>query len=114
MSRSAKILWLLFAIDVVLVSGGLQAAGQVTIVRPLRRFVLSIQQQDSWRPMKMADEYLSAPHDRPVYDEMLSERGVKFQYPLSSLLFTRRLGFPALNRLSQLAVIVVIACVWGI
>lgn len=114
MSRAARILWLLFIIDVFCITAALEITGRDTIARPARRFFAAVQQTDSWRPMKIADSYLSAPHERPVYDELLNGRGVKFQYPLSSLLFTRNLDLSWLNGVSWFAIVVTIVCVWRI
>src|SRR5260221_1931807 len=80
----------------------------------MRRFFAAVQQTDSWRPMRLAEEYVGGGHDRPVYGEMLSARGVKFQYPMSSLLLTRHLNLSWLNGLSWFSVIVVIVAIWRI
>lgn len=52
---------------------------------------------DSWRPMVLALEHVKKFPQRPVYDEFF-EKGVKFQYPLTSLLLfdlpERVLGVP--------------------
>src|SRR5207248_25779 len=61
---------------------------------------------------QVADDYLRRPHEMPVYDAMLVERGVKFQYPLSSLLFTRHLNINALNVISWWSVAVTIVATW--
>ena len=98
----------------MVLAGVLQVSGGATIARPLRRFLAAEQQNDSWRPMRLAEDYVSAIHDRPVYDEMLNARGVKFQYPMSSLLFTRHLNPSWLNWLSWFSVIVVIVATWRI
>src|SRR5260221_330872 len=80
----------------------------------MRRFFAAVQQTDSWRPMRLAEEYVGGGHDRPVYGKMLSARGVKFQYPMSSLLLTRHLNLSWLNGLSWFSVIVVIVAIWRI
>jgi hypothetical protein len=110
---AATALWLLFVVTCGLMIT-LDAFGGESAARPLRRFFAAEQQTDSWRPMTQAAQYVSVPHQRPVYEEMLESRKVKFQYPLSSLLFTRNLDLPWLNRLSWFAVIVVIVCLWPI
>jgi alpha-1,2-mannosyltransferase len=114
-SRAARSLWLLFLLDAVLLTAALQMAGATdgeTIVRPARRWLAGIQQTDSWRPMQVAEQYLAGAHERPVYTEMLDVRGVKFQYPLSSLLFTRHLSLAALNAISWISIVVVVVAVW--
>jgi alpha-1,2-mannosyltransferase len=45
----------------------------------------SAQYDDSWRPMLVAFQYLSQPHDVPVYSKVFMEYRIKFQYPLTSL-----------------------------
>ena len=42
-------------------------------------------QEDSWRPMGRALDYLATSHTTSVYTEMLEHQGVKFQYPPTSL-----------------------------
>ena len=63
---------------------------------------------DKLRPMRLAEEYLTHAHDHPVYQEMLTVRGVKFQYPLSSLIFTRHLTDSWLNVISWFSIVIVI------
>jgi alpha-1,2-mannosyltransferase len=113
MSRAARLLWGLF-VPVVLLAGMLELSGNATIARPLRRFFAAVQQTDSWRPMRIAEDYVDGNHDRPVYEEMLTVRNVKFQYPMSSLLFTRHLSLGWLNGLSWFSVIVVMVAIWWI
>lgn len=73
-----------------------------------------IAHSDSWKPMRMALAYLDAPGERALYREIFFERGVKLQYPPTSLLFVdalRRLpggdwtSNAALNGISWLAVL---------
>jgi hypothetical protein len=116
-SRAALCLWLLFLVDAVGLPIALGLTGvsdSETIQRPVHRFLDGYQQTDSWRPMKAAEDYLDAPHDRPVYEEMLENRGIKFQYPLSSLIFTRHLSLDWLNWISWISIIVVLCAVWKI
>lgn len=117
MSASARRLWCLFLVDALLLTTVLTVAGapsNETIVQPVRYFLDAVQQTDSWRPMGIAEQYLSRPHERPVYTELLTVRGVKFQYPLSSLLFTRHLSLPVLNAISWASVVIVVIAVWSI
>jgi alpha-1,2-mannosyltransferase len=52
------------------------------------QFLRAIQrEQDSWRAMKEAYEYILSPHQEGLYTEIFFNRKVKFQYPPSSLLF---------------------------
>jgi alpha-1,2-mannosyltransferase len=114
-SSAARVLWLLFLIDALLLTATLRMAGAAdgeSIVRPVRHFLAAIQQTDSWRPMQIAEQYLSSPHERPVYDEMLDARHVKFQYPLTSLLFTRHLSLEWLNAISWFSIVSVIVAAW--
>jgi hypothetical protein len=73
-----------------------------------------IAHSDSWKPMRMALEYLDEPGERPLYREIFFERGVKLQYPPTSLLLVDALRWlpgrdwssdAALNGLSWLAVL---------
>ena len=115
MSAAARRLWLVFLMDALLLTVALLLAGasdNETIVRPVRRFLAGEQQTDSWRPMDLAKQYLTHPHERPVYEELLKSRGVKFQYPLSSLLFTRHLSLDTLNVVSWVSIVLVVAVVW--
>lgn len=60
-------------------------------------FMLS--QDDSWIPMLQARQYLAANPGKDVYQAMFFDHGVKFQYPLTSLLFIewlRAVTVPAL------------------
>ena len=114
-SRAAFTLWLLFIFDAVLLTAFLQvmgASGRATIARPIRRFLAATQEWDSWRVMQAAQEYLTTPHDRPVYDAMLNAKGIKFQYPLSSLLLTRHFSFASLNVISWFSIVIVVVAVW--
>ncbi len=116
-SIAARSLWLLFLFNAVLLTATLSWFGAPegeTIVQPLRRFFLGYQQTDSWRPMAAAEQYLSAPHDRPVYQEMLDVRKVKFQYPLTSLLFTRPLNLEWLTIVSWFSVVAIVVSNWWI
>ena len=68
--------------------------------------------EDSWRQMANALDYLSSPHQRPLYAEVFFARKNKFQYPPTSLLLLeplRGLPYPkmvaAANFISWLAVI---------
>jgi len=56
-------------------------------------FVKQIAHDDSWVPMRQALQYLHDPglrklsDDKPLYDALFFDQQVKFQYPLTSLLF---------------------------
>jgi alpha-1,2-mannosyltransferase len=113
-SRMARAVWVLFLADAVLLTVILTATSPSgeTIVGPLRAYLRGVQALDSWRPMKTATKYLEAPHEKPVYTAMLVERGVKFQYPPSSLLFTRLFDYDALNVISWCTPLVMALAVW--
>ena len=73
-----------------------------------------IAHHDSWKPMRMALAYLDEPGPRALYQEIFFERGVKLQYPPTSLLFVDALAHlpgrdwtsdQVLNGLSWLAVL---------
>jgi hypothetical protein len=42
---------------------------------------------DSWGPMRKALDYMASPHHVPIYTELLQHQGIKFQYPLTALLY---------------------------
>lgn len=72
---------------------------------------------DSWNPMIEASEHLKKHPEKLVYEELFFKNGVKFQYPLSSLLIydipNRLFGIPyskvtsILNNLSLLSVFLI-------
>lgn len=73
-----------------------------------------IAHQDSWKPMRAALRYLDQPGERELYQEIFFGRGIKLQYPPTSLLpldALRRLpgadwtSDPWLNRISWSAVL---------
>jgi hypothetical protein len=73
-----------------------------------------IAHEDSWRPMRLARDWLASPTDeRLVYQKVFFEQGVKLQYPPTSLLPLDALalggadwlGNDTLNGLSWLAVL---------
>src|SRR3990172_3374261 len=75
---------------------------------------------DSWRPMREAHRTLDAKPRLPIYQELFFTRGVKFQYPPTSLLplwLLRRIGGEraisngSLNALSSLAAALGVALV---
>jgi hypothetical protein len=92
---------------------GLAALGQrVTALDYTRAVLRGVGFDDSWRPMRLALAHLDAPGAPPLYQAIFFERGVKFQYPPSSLLplAALRAAFgpgavsdAALNRLARLA-----------
>ena len=70
--------------------------------------------EDSWKPMRMARDWLAASRERPVYQEIFFEQGVKLQYPPSSVLWLEGLDLlpggdwttnEVLNGISWLAVL---------
>lgn len=69
--------------------------------------------EDSWKPMRMARAWLAGPRDGRLYQEIFFERGVKLQYPPTSVLWLDALALlpgdwtsnTALNALSWLAVL---------
>jgi hypothetical protein len=77
-----------------------------------------IAHEDSWKPMRMALEWLEEPRDEGLYQEIFFDRGVKLQYPPTSMLWMDVLAaLPggnwtsnnALNGLSWLAVLLTVA-----
>ncbi len=77
---------------------------------------------DSWLPMRLGLAYLDDPGDKALYQEIFFERGVKLQYPPTSLLpldALRRLpgrltSDPILNGLSWLALLATVVASAGI
>jgi alpha-1,2-mannosyltransferase len=58
-----------------------------TIIHQVKKFVLiQDSDNDSWKPMQKAFDYVKVKHETPLYDEIFFNRKVKFQYPSSSLL----------------------------
>ena len=73
---------------------------------------------DSWQPMRAALAYLDAAEPAPVYRALFRERGIKFQYPPTSLLPLAALraalgpdaiSDPALNALARIAALATVA-----
>jgi hypothetical protein len=73
--------------------------------------------EDSWKPMRMAREWLGEAHEGRLYQEVFFERGVKLQYPPSSVLWLEALELlpgdswtsnEALNAISWWAVLATI------
>ena len=60
--------------------------GQGTLHHTRRFLIFSQTDNDSWGPMFKALEYLRANHEVPIYSGLFFNDGVKFQYPLTSLL----------------------------
>ncbi len=102
-----------FLANALLDLGLARLAGQeVTALDYARAALRGVGFDDSWRPMRMALAHLDAPGAKPVYQALFFERGIKFQYPPSSLLplAALRAAFgpgavsdAALNRLARLA-----------
>jgi alpha-1,2-mannosyltransferase len=56
-----------------------------TVLRHTWDFLHGESGGDSWLNMFIAHEYARAPHATPLYEEVFFKRGIKFQYPPSSL-----------------------------
>ena len=83
----------------------------------LRHPVQPAANEDSWRPMRIAQAWLSTADAGPLYQEVFFERGVKLQYPPTSILWLdglsaiagpRGVSNAVLNGLSWLAVLVTV------
>lgn len=85
---------------------------RTTLASLVRRFVEGRQEADSWRIMGLAIEHLRSGSGTNVYDALFFEQQVKFQYPLSSLLFVWDLSASTLVLLSQLAVLLTGWATW--
>lgn len=115
-SPAVSILALLLLLNGVALAAllALGATTRQTALHDARVLVLGRQQADSWRVMGMAIDYLRTAHEENVYDGLLFGQGIKFQYPLSSLLFVRNLSMSTLAHLSQLSILVTAVAVWRI
>lgn len=60
--------------------------GQGTLLHTIKFLSFFPMGKDSWEPMFKALEYLRANHEVPIYSGLFFNDGVKFQYPLTSLL----------------------------
>jgi alpha-1,2-mannosyltransferase len=56
-----------------------------TVLRHTWDFLHGESGGDSWLNMFIAHEYARTPHTTPLYEEVFFKRGIKFQYPPSSL-----------------------------
>ena len=90
-------------------------AQQITALDYSQTWMQRVAHEDSWRPMRMARDLLADPRDPRLYPELFFERGVKLQYPPTSILFLdllhpfaggRWLANEVLNGISWLAVLV--------
>ena len=102
---------LLFDLALALAPGRPQAITTLDYSAGLLRGVAL---DDSWRPMRAALAHLDAPDAAPVYRTLFRERGIKFQYPPTSLLplaalraafGPRAISDAALNALARLGVV---------
>ncbi len=98
-----------------------QPRGVMTSLHYTRAWLTHVAQpaahEDSWMPMRLAQGWLAEPREELLYQEIFFERGVKLQYPPTSILWLDALdalpGGPwttnaALNGLSWLAVLVAV------
>jgi len=90
------------------------AAQRITALDYSQTWVLRIAHEDSWKPMRMARDLLAQPEHPPLYPELFFERGIKLQYPPTSILLLdllhpfaggRLLANEVLNGISWLAVL---------
>lgn len=89
---------LLLLIVFVAVNVVLYAGGYLSNFRLLKTlFRMPYEGTDSWMPMGLAYDWLKAPHNGLLYQDLFFDQHVKFQYPPSSLLiyaFADRIGLP--------------------
>ncbi len=90
---------------------------QITSLDYTGTWLRRIAHEDSWKPMRMARDWLAEPREELLYQEMFFDRGVKLQYPPTSVLFLDVLhGFAggawisneALNGFSWVAVLLTV------
>ena len=60
--------------------------GQPSVIRLLHWWLVAVQGDDSWKPMRAAYAWFTAGHATTIYQHVFFEQHVKFQYPPSSLL----------------------------
>jgi alpha-1,2-mannosyltransferase len=115
LSPASRALWILFAADAFGLTALFVTAGATryqTILPPLLELAHWRQLEDSWRPMRMAFAYLRQPHSVPVYQALVIARGIKFQYPLSSLLLTWTAPPATLTLVSAIALATTAYATW--
>lgn len=78
----------------------------------VRRFLTGSQLADSWRIMGLAIDYLRTGREAGLYETLFFDQQVKFQYPVSSLLFVWGLTHGALVVISQIAVALTACATW--
>ncbi len=59
---------------------------QITSLDYTGTWLERIAHEDSWKPMRMARDWLAEPREELLYQEMFFDRGVKLQYPPTSVL----------------------------
>jgi hypothetical protein len=90
-SARAFTLWLaiFFIADIVAVNGlewWLSSGGFAdTALQQSWDMLRGVGGDDSWGPMASALAYLQQPHDKPLYQAIFFDQGIKFQYPPSAL-----------------------------
>lgn len=127
MSRLTKRLVLFVAASALLLNGALWLVSppdyRDNVLRHTRDTLSLRAGRDSWRPMKLALEYLESGATEPIYSKMLLRDGIKFQYPPSALLLLQPVEWarratgttlPLLEMISLLFVAVMAATMFSI
>lgn len=79
-------IWALFAVMAALVLRTVVPAPFDETVLTYTKLTLQAKSwDDSWRPMKLALDYIHAGGANPIYSEIFFSQGVKFQYPPTAL-----------------------------
>lgn len=60
---------------------------QITSLDYAGTWLGGVAHEDSWKPMRMARDWLAEPREELLYQEIFFDRGVKLQYPPTSVLF---------------------------
>ncbi|MFP6607068.1 MAG: glycosyltransferase family 87 protein [Myxococcota bacterium] len=90
---------------------------QITALDYTGTWLRRIAHEDSWKPMRLAQDWLSEPREELLYQEIFFDRGVKLQYPPTSVLFLdglrgiggkRWVSNEALNGISWVAVLLTV------
>ncbi|NML17084.1 glycosyltransferase family 87 protein [Azohydromonas caseinilytica] len=104
--------WLWLVLGILCIDGIHQLLYAQSSFTPLHDWLRGRATDDSWRHMQQAYEAVRSPHQEPLYQLLFFQDGVKFQYPLTSLLppyladqWGIRLGSGRLNAVSRVVLL---------
>jgi len=90
---------------------------QITPLDYTETWLRRIAHEDSWKPMRLARDWLAEPREELLYQEIFFDQGIKLQYPPTSILFVDGLrgiagsgwiSNEALNGISWVAVLLTV------